>query len=98
MAEEKWKGIFKVMEEKDELGQILAKLCVFPEGPHPDEEAGEQPIQDRLEQELGDLTAAMQYFIKENLAGAATGRIILRAEKKLALFNEWGLTGVPTNE
>lgn len=84
-----WKGIWKLIEEAGEVIQVAGKLGPFPNGAHPD---GKGDMVERLEDEMGDLAAALQYVAEENNLSAE--RITARAMKKLAQFREWGLTGV----
>lgn len=87
---ERWKGIFKLIEECGEVSQIAGKLGPFPVQDHPD---GLGSLRTRLENELADLSAAAAYVIQsEDLDGF---RISQRAATKLAQFQTWGLTGIP---
>lgn len=89
MPREEWKGIFKVQEEMGELAQVLGKLAVFPTGLHPD---GKGPLKPRLEEEIGDVLAAISYFMTEN--GLDHAAIDKRLLEKHAKFKEWGLSGI----
>lgn len=82
-----WRGIFKLVEEVGELLQVLGKLGAFPTGEHPD---GGPPLRDRLEAELADVQAAIEYFRVEN----KLKRLPERTEGKLKRFFGWVLTGV----
>jgi NTP pyrophosphatase (non-canonical NTP hydrolase) len=88
-------GGFKLMEEMGELTQALGKVGPFPAEPHPD---GGPPLKDRIEQEMADVLAAINYYVEAN--GLSEQAIMERAGKKLALFRKWKLTGfdgtVPT--
>lgn len=86
---ETWKGIYKLQEEMGEVGQILGKLGAFPSGDHPD---GAGDLKRRLEDELSDLTAAINYVVEENILD--TNRMHERALNKLKQFRNWGLTGL----
>jgi NTP pyrophosphatase (non-canonical NTP hydrolase) len=90
MAAERWKGIFKLTEECGELGQVLGKLGPFPGGEHP---SGED-LRRKLIEEIGDVKAALQYFIVLNLQQSEMEEINDRATAKFRQFIEWGLTGV----
>lgn len=86
---ENWKGIGKLIEECGEVLQLCGKAIPFPTGDHPD---GLGPIDGRIELELGDLLAAIEYFVSEN---DLDGEMIHeRKFHKLRKFKEWGLTGV----
>lgn len=58
---ERWIGIFKVIEEKDELGQILAKMCQTPDMKHWDGD-----LTPSLIEELTDLQQALDFFMETN--------------------------------
>lgn len=77
-------GLAKLAEELGELGQVVGKKLQYPEGPHPD---GQGSLVDRLEDEMGDVIAAMQFVTtKLNLEPR---RIAERAMIKLAQFKQW---------
>lgn len=90
MADVAWRGIFKLQEELGELGQVLGKLGPFPSGDHPD---GGPPLRQRLEDEIADVAAAISYFAHHG--GLDADRMADRCDRKLALFEKWGLTGIP---
>lgn len=80
----KWPGISKLIEECAEVGQVCGKLI------------GSRGVEDhwdgtnlrtRLEDEIGDLTAAI-LFVRE-LNGLDSARLTERAKRKLAMFKEW---------
>lgn len=78
-------GLAKLLEELGELAQVTAKkLAYFHVDGHPD---GAGSLKDRLEKEMGDVSAAMtfvqQQFDLDRLA------IERRANAKLALFRQW---------
>jgi hypothetical protein len=89
--EEKWKGIFKVLEEMGELQQVLGKLCVFPDGKHPD---GTDLIR-RLEEEVVDVTAALAYFVENTPVPLNGEHMDKRMIDKYEKFNAYSLSGVP---
>ena len=84
-----WLGIHKLTEEAGELLQVLGKLNVFPNGDHPDDKGD---LIFRLENEIADVQAAIQYLIDTN--GLNKHKIGMRRHLKLKKFNQWGLTGV----
>lgn len=83
-----WRGLFKLIEEMGELSQVLGKLGPFPYGNHPD---GGPVLQQRLEEELADVQAAIIYFREQN----KLSHLPERCDAKLDKFRQWGLTGVP---
>ena len=90
---EVWKGIFKLLEEMGELIQVLGKLGPFPSGRHPDKGP---PLQERLEEEIADCYAALDYFRMSNQLD--DDRINGRRQDKLNKYLHWGLTGVPNED
>ena len=78
-------GLSKLIEECGEVLQIAGKLLAYPNGRHPD---GKGDLKSRLELELGDLRAAIQFVIETHrLDGSCT--ISEQYARKLALFREW---------
>lgn len=79
-----WPGLAKVVEESSETLTEVGKLMAFPEGDHPD---GKGDMRTRLEDELADLQAAIDYVKGANyldLEGMER-----RTVKKLNLFHRW---------
>lgn len=88
-----WFGIKKLMEEMGELSQVLGKLQVCPIGEHWDErQSGD--LYRRLEEELGDVLAAVQYFAAHNTISISPERVLVRSRLKLRRFEEWQLDGL----
>ena len=87
------KGIFKLMEEMNELNTNLAKRCAFPTGEHPDKQGD---LNRRIEKEIGDVLAAIDYYVEKN--GLNTVDIYEHVEFKLYLFNKWGLSGIEVKD
>lgn len=78
-----WPGASKLAEEAAELAQVLAKLMAYPHTPHPDG----TDLRVRLVDELGDVTAAVRFFIDTNpIEPEAVAR---RARHKLDRFRRW---------
>jgi NTP pyrophosphatase (non-canonical NTP hydrolase) len=90
MNQDRWLGIYKVLEECGELTTVLGKLGPYPDGNHPD---GAGNLVDRMQDELADVIAASTYFAKKN--GLDVAYINARVAKKLATYEEWVLTGIP---
>lgn len=82
-------GAFKIVEEAGELLQVLGKTGPFPSQAHPD---GGPPLRRRAEEEVGDLIAAITYFVEAN--GLNQDLIADRVHERLALYRAWGLTGL----
>lgn len=86
---EVFNGFFKLQEEMGELNQVLGKLGAFPNGKHPDDKGH---LNDRLHEEIGDVYAALDYFVYMN--GLDKMRILERKSEKLELFHEWNMAGI----
>lgn len=82
-----WPGVAKAVEEAGELGQVLGKIVAFPflkEGElHPDGRS----LVHRLEDEIGDVQAILEYIIVMN--GLNTASIVNRRNAKLDRFKAW---------
>ena len=77
-------GLTKLAEECGELVQIAMKKATYPEVEiHPDG----KPINSRLEEEIGDVLAAIGFAIYKH--SLDTHRIEDRRTQKLKLFEEW---------
>lgn len=82
-----WPGLAKVVEEKDELGQVLGKfVATNGDAAHWD---GTDLVL-RAEEEIGDLLAALDFFLEANprLRSAVVQE---RRQRKLAIFKGWHL-------
>jgi len=77
-------GLTKLLEECGELSQVAAKLIAFPSGNHPD---GGLPLQQRLEEEIADVCAAIA-LVADNFK-LDPDRIMARGDKKRAQFEAW---------
>ena len=79
-----WPGISKLIEEAGEVTQVCGKLIAI---------AGESEhwdgtnLRERLENELADLTAAIEFVVGRNRLDAT--RMNARATEKLRLFMKW---------
>ena len=77
-------GLSKLMEEAGEIVQVGGKMLqVGNDGPHWDGSI----LRLRMEEDLGDITAAIEFFIEYN--DLDSQRIGARAIEKLALFVKW---------
>lgn len=84
-----WRGIFKVLEEAGELIQDLAKLGPYPVKKHPD---GKGELLHRVEDEIADMYAALDYFVEVNNLNRV--KLAARKNTKLALYKAWILSGI----
>ena len=80
-------GLPKLMEELGELQQILGKRLAYW---HTDEHPDGEPINERIEAEMGDVLAAI-YFAAPRV-GLDMDRIKERACRKLTVFERWDRT------
>lgn len=79
-----WPGLLKLIEECGEVQQRAAKILAFPFAEvHPDG----TNLKECLEDELADLSAAIQYVIGKNKL--STARIGDRRVQKWARFERW---------
>ncbi len=97
----KWAGIAKLQEEMGELQCVLGKLQAYPSGEHPDMRYA-TPLLQRLEEELGDLMAAADFFIRNNTE-IDRDAVHRRVEYKTERLERWhangdGMTGVYVEE
>lgn len=80
-----WPGVSKLVEELGEVGQVLGKLVAV--NGAPDHWDGSN-LHTRLEEELGDLLAAI-HFLKDVNPVLDYERIHARMEAKRTLFHKW---------
>jgi NTP pyrophosphatase (non-canonical NTP hydrolase) len=82
-------GRAKLAEEMGEVQQILGKLQAYPQLALPTQELHPDGtnLRHRLENELGDLIAAVGFTIKK--MGLNEKFIEFRANEKSILFNQW---------
>ena len=79
-----WPGISKLIEESGEVQQVCGKL-IASEGKK--EHWDGTDLKCRLEEELGDLLAAIDFVMTE--CGLSDDRILFRCQEKTALFRKW---------
>jgi NTP pyrophosphatase (non-canonical NTP hydrolase) len=83
---DRWAGLSKLIEEAGEVVQVCGKLLATYgdvkhwEGSH---------LGERLEQELGDLLAAVEFVLEVNPAVLSRQAVEARLQKKLELFRQW---------
>lgn len=82
-------GIAKLNEECGEVIQIVGKLMAYPIEPHP---SGTKLIK-KLEEEIGDVLAAITYLLHNNSSIDAE-RIARRRDMKCRIFSEWKMAGI----
>lgn len=85
-----WPGTSKLIEECGELVQVLAKLIMV--GGGQDHFDGSN-LYNRIEEELGDLEAAIIFFKNQNYGHISNGAVRNRRFQKLAIFNMWHAEG-----
>jgi NTP pyrophosphatase (non-canonical NTP hydrolase) len=77
-------GLTKLVEECGELIQVAAKRMSYPKGDHPD---GAGCLEERMEDEMGDVLAAIYFTARET--GLNIDRIEERKTEKLYQYNIW---------
>ena len=81
-------GHCKLQEEMGELNQVMGKIAAFPNTEqHPD---GGLPLTQRLEDEIADVQAALDYYVQVNNLDAE--KIASRRIDKHHKFIKWGLS------
>lgn len=81
-----WPGITKLVEEAGEVVQVCGKLManggasVHYDGSN---------LYERLEEELGDVLAAIDFVMQHNDLRLSRTRIESRRKKKLQMFEHW---------
>lgn len=87
MPTDKYPGIEKLKEECAELITVLAKLSAYPDGNHP-AYSKDFTIFDHLQGEMGDVYAALDFFIEEsNVVDDAV--VTQRRAYKTERFRKW---------
>lgn len=90
-----WSGLSKLVEELGELQQVLGKLLgTGGETHHWDG----SDLGDRLVDEIGDASAAIEFFTEKNMTPDQRRRITDRMMQKLELFDGWHDAGDPLPE
>jgi NTP pyrophosphatase (non-canonical NTP hydrolase) len=79
-----WPGLSKLIEECGEVQQVCGKLL----GSRGEENHWDgSNLRERLQEELGDLVAAINFVIQKNGLDICT--VACRSDDKLQLFNDW---------
>jgi hypothetical protein len=89
-----WRGLYKLQEEMNELGQVLMKLAAFPDGQYPTGDGGHRPLLVDLLEEMSDVVATLNHFRETNGIPLLHERIAVKREK----FRVWGLKGVTPDD
>lgn len=85
IGSDNWNGMSKLIEEMGELQQVLGKL-IGSDG-NPNHWSGD--LIEKLVEEVGDVFAALNFFVSKNMSEENQDRALLQAERKLQLFEEW---------
>jgi hypothetical protein len=80
-----WPGTSKLLEEMGELQQMLGKLIAVAGST----EHWDGDLRPRLLEEIADVSAALGFFVEQNLAGAEEDAMADRITEKLMLFRKW---------
>lgn len=84
IGSEVWPGTSKLLEEMGELQQVLGKLIAVAGST----EHWDGDLRPRLIEELGDVSAAIGFFMEQNFVGDEVA-IANRIVAKLLLFRKW---------
>jgi NTP pyrophosphatase (non-canonical NTP hydrolase) len=87
-----WPGVAKVVEELGELSQVLGKIMGT--GGSPEHWDGSGDLVRRLEEEMGDVLAAVQWLGDHNNPVDMV-RVMKRAKAKYETFDGWHHEGAP---
>jgi len=85
IGSEVWPGTSKLLEEQGELIQVLGKLMAT--GGDTNHWSGD--LRKMLIEEVGDVLAAIVFFMEHNLSDVEREAVMDRGEHKTDLFNEW---------
>ena len=85
IGSDEWNGLSKLIEELGELQQVCGKLI----GSEGSTAHWSGELTEKFIEELGDVYAAMAYFVTRNFSPDADNAIIAQAERKFATFNQW---------
>jgi hypothetical protein len=88
-----WPGTSKLIEEMGELNQVLGKLIATAG----DTEHWSGDLRPKLVEEIGDVLAAVTFFLGMNLNAYERIEIEARFAVKIALFEKWH-TEQPSNK
>lgn len=88
-----WPGMSKLQEEMSELGVVLAKIQSL--NGDTDYWRG-RDLRTELVDEIGDVAAAVEFFVTHNLTGAEQEILSARRDTKLDRFNRWRRDYYPT--
>lgn len=86
IGSEHWPGLSKLIEECGEVLQIAGKI--IGRGGDPAHWDGKGDLVERLEDELGDLRAAIAFVLDVNPA-LSRGAVEMRYRDKVAVFHDW---------
>lgn len=81
-----WPGTSKLIEETGELQQVLGKLIAVA-GAAETHWSGN--LREKLVEEIGDVRAALAFFVEENITEREIEFIEQRSFDKLELFRKW---------
>jgi hypothetical protein len=85
IGSDEWNGLSKLIEELGELQQVCGKL-IGSEG-STDHWSGD--LKEKFIEELGDVSAAMDFFVVRNFDSCDISRIEFQRSLKYDRFNTW---------
>lgn len=86
-----WPGASKLLEEMGEVQQVLGKLIAV----HGSTVHWDGDLRVRLLEELGDVSAAVRFFVDQNFTDEELRAYVERVEMKLETFRKWHAEGDP---
>lgn len=85
IGSDEWNGLSKLIEELGELQQVCGKI-IGSEG-NADHWSGD--LMSKFVEELGDVYAAMDFFVDQNFSADENSLIFSQSAKKYDLFQQW---------
>ena len=85
IGSDRWNGLSKLIEELGELQQVNEKL--IGSGGETDHWSGD--LRAKYIEEIGDVMAAVDFFLLENFTDDEIDAILEQADKKNKLFCQW---------
>ena len=85
IGSDEWNGLSKLIEELGELQQVCGKLI----GSGGDTNHWSGDLNEKFIEEIGDVQAAMNFFVDKNFGMFTKVAIARQAAEKYILFKQW---------
>lgn len=85
IGSDEWNGLSKLIEELGELQQVCGKLI----GSEGNLDNWGLDLNDKFIEEIGDVQAAMNFFVDKNFSMLTKVAIARQAAEKYTLFKQW---------